>query len=138
VRAITHLTVVGHVRLTRRAWVCFGEGTPAAVGWPLTGRSSVKGWRTKVTGLAWKTGVDKVLDELTRQRWAVRSSTKRQALTRLRNYVGERTAMNQYVASRARGMRWDPAGASAILSLTGLQDSHAWEDYWSDARAHKN
>jgi hypothetical protein len=27
-------------------------------------------------------------------------------------------------------MRWDPAGADAILALTTLQQSNAWEDYW--------
>jgi hypothetical protein len=27
-------------------------------------------------------------------------------------------------------MRWDPAGAEAILTLSALQDSEAWEQYW--------
>jgi hypothetical protein len=28
------------------------------------------------------------------------------------------------------GMRWDPAGADAILNLAALQDSDTWEHYW--------
>ena len=31
---------------------------------------------------------------------------------------------------KGAGMRWDPAGADAILQLTTLQDSNAWENYW--------
>ena len=31
---------------------------------------------------------------------------------------------------KGAGMRWDPAGADAILQLTALQDSNAWENYW--------
>jgi len=124
------------------ARTCFGEGTPASAA-----------WRHKVVHLALEQGVDEVLDEVTRQRAALRSAAKRAALSRLRNYVGERTSMIRYVESRARGwdigsgpteslcktmaqrlkgpeMRWDPAGADAILQLTALQDSDAWEEYW--------
>jgi hypothetical protein len=72
------------------------------------------------------------------------------------DYVGERTSMIRYAENRARGwdigsgpteslcktmarrlkgpgMRWDPAGADAILQLTALQDSNAWENYWKSA-----
>jgi hypothetical protein len=31
---------------------------------------------------------------------------------------------------KAPGMRWDSAGADAVLNLTALQDSNAWENYW--------
>jgi hypothetical protein len=129
-----------HVAAAARA--CFGEGTPESAA-----------WRHKVVHCALEQGVDEVLDEITRQRAAVRSPAKRVALSRLRNYVGERTSMIRYVESRARGwdigsgptealcktmarrlkgpgMRWDPAGADAILNLTALQDSNAWENYW--------
>jgi hypothetical protein len=30
-------------------------------------------------------------------------------------------------------MRWDPAGADAVLNLTALQDSLAWQDDWKFA-----
>jgi len=129
-----------HVAEAARA--CFGEGAPQSAA-----------WRYKVVDLALEQDVDAVLDEVTRQRTALRSRTKRAALARLRNYVGERASMIRYAASRARGwdigsgpteslcksmarrlkgpgMRWDPAGADAILNLTALQDSNAWESYW--------
>lgn len=121
------------------ARVCFGEASPEA-----------HAWRERVTGLALEQGVDEVLDEVTRQRSAIRSSTKRSALSRLRSYVAERTSMIRYAANRAKGwdigsgpteslcktmsrrlkgagMRWDPAGAEAMLSLTALQDSDGWD-----------
>jgi len=124
------------------ARVCFGEGTAQSAA-----------WRHQVVHLALEQDVDAVLDEVTRQRTAQRSPAKRAALSRLRNYVGERTSMIRYAESRARGwdigsgpteslckslarrlkgpgMRWDPAGADAILHLTALQDSNAWENYW--------
>jgi hypothetical protein len=31
---------------------------------------------------------------------------------------------------KGAGMRWDPAGADALLNLTALQNSNAWENYW--------
>jgi len=124
------------------ARACFGEGTAESAA-----------WRHKVVHLALEQDVDAVLDEITRQRTALRSPAKRAALSRLRNYVGERTSMIRYAESRARGwdigsgpteslcktmarrlkgpgMRWDPAGADAVLNLTALQDSNAWENYW--------
>jgi hypothetical protein len=124
------------------ARTCFGEGTPAA-----------EAWRHKLIGLAFENGVDELLDEVTRQRATLRSPSKRAALSRLRHYIGERTAMIRYAENRARGwdigsgpteslcktmarrlkgagMRWDPAGADAVLSLTALQDSDAWDRYW--------
>lgn len=125
------------------ARVCFGEGTAEAAA-----------WRHKVVHLALAQDVDAVLDEVTQQRVALRSRTKRAALGRLRNYVGERASMIRYAQSRARGwdigsgpteslckslacrlkgpgMRWDPAGADAILALTALRESDAWENYWT-------
>ena len=124
------------------ARVCFGEASPEA-----------EAWRERVTGLALEQGVDEVLDEVTRQRSALRSSAKRSALSRLRSYVAERTSMIRYAANRAKGwdigsgpteslcktmsrrlkgsgMRWDPAGAEAMLSLTALQDSDEWDRHW--------
>jgi hypothetical protein len=129
-----------HVAAAARA--CFGEGTTEA-----------EAWRHKLVHLALDQDVDAVLDEVTRQRTVLRSRAKRTALARLRNYVGERASMIRYAESRARGwdigsgpteslckslarrlkgpgMRWDPAGADAILALTALQESNAWEDYW--------
>jgi len=129
-----------HVAAAARA--CFGEGTAEAAA-----------WRHKVLHLALEHNVDAVLDEVTQHRATLRSVAKRAALARLRNYVGERTSMIRYAESRARGwdlgsgptesicktmarrlkgpgMRWDPAGADAILNLTALQDSNAWENYW--------
>ena len=119
-----------HVAEAARA--CFGEGTPQSAA-----------WRHKVVHLALEQDADAVLDEVTRQRAALRSPAKRAALSRLRNYVGERTSMIRYADNRARGwdigsgpteslcktmarrlkgpgMRWDPAGADAILQLTAL------------------
>jgi len=136
-----------HVAEAARA--CFGDATPESAA-----------WRHTVVHLALEQGVDEVLDEITRQRAAVRSPAKRAALSRLRNYVGERTSMIRYAESRDRGwdigsgpteslcktmarrlkgpgMRWDPAGADAILNLVALQDSEAWENYWK-LTAHQN
>jgi hypothetical protein len=129
-----------HVAAAARA--AFGEGTAEAAA-----------WRHTVVHLALEQDVDAVLDEVTRQRAALRSRAKRAALARLRNYVGERASMIRYADSRARGwdigrgpteslckslarrlkgpgLRWDPAGADAILALTALQESNAWENYW--------
>ena len=128
--------------MAEAARACFGEGTPQSAA-----------WRHQVVHLALEQDVDAVLDEVTRLRTALRSPAKRAALSRLRNYVGERTSMLRYAESRARGwdigsgpteslcktmagrlkgpgMRWDPAGADAILNLTALQDADAWEHYW--------
>jgi hypothetical protein len=132
-----------HVAAAAR--VCFGEGTAEA-----------EAWRHKVVHQALEQNVDAVLDEITQQRTALRSRAKRAALARLRNYVGERARMIRYAESRARGwdigsgpteslckslagrlkgpgMRWDPAGADAILALTTLQESNGWDAYWKTA-----
>lgn len=137
-----------HVCETAR--ICFGEGSaPAAA------------WRKRVLDLALETGVDEVLDEITQTRRRMRAASKREALRRLRNYVGERVAMIRYPESRAKGwdigsgptealcktmaarlkgsgMRWDPAGAEAMLDLTALEDSNEWEAYWQLQSAHQN
>lgn len=129
-----------HVAEAARA--CFGEATPQAAV-----------WRNQVVSLALEQDADAVLDEITRQRTALRSPAKRTALSRLRNYVRERTGMIRYAHSRQRGwdigsgpteslckslsrrlkgpgMRWDPAGAEAMATLSSLRDSNAWDNYW--------
>ncbi len=132
------------------ARICFGEGSEQAAA-----------WRKRVLGLALETGVDEVLDEITQTCRRTRAPSKRQALRRLRNYVGERTAMIRYPQSRSKGwdigsgptealcktiaarlkgsgMRWDPAGAQAMLHLTALEDSNEWEAYWKLSDVHQN
>ena len=132
------------------ARVCFGEGSEQALA-----------WRTAVLDLALESGVDEVLDEIGRTHQRLRASSKREALRRLRNYVGERVSMIRYPESRSRGwdigsgpteglcktmaarlkgsgMRWDPAGASAMLNLTALEDSNEWEAYWHLQGGHQN
>ena len=132
------------------ARVCFGEGSAPA-----------SAWRHRVLSLALESGVDEVLDEITQTHQRMRAPSKREALRRLRNYVGERVAMIRYPESRAKGwdigsgpteglcktmaarlkgsgMRWDPAGASAMLNLTALEDSNEWELYWRLHDAHQN
>jgi hypothetical protein len=137
-----------HVSEAARA--CFGEGSEQA-----------SAWRKTVLGLALESGVDDVLDEITRTHQRMRAASKREALRRLRNYVGERLAMIRYPESRAKGwdigsgptegqcktlaarlkgsgMRWDPAGANAMLNLTALEDSNEWEAYWRPQGSHQN
>jgi len=137
-----------HVSEAARA--CFGEGSEQA-----------SAWRKTVLGLALESGVDDVLDEITRTHQRMRAASKREALRRLRNYVGERLAMIRYPESRAKGwdigsgptegqcktmaarlkgsgMRWDPAGANAMLNITALEDSNEWEAYWSLQGGHQN
>lgn len=132
------------------ARVCFGEGSEQA-----------SAWRKAVLDLALETGVDEVLDEIGRTHQRLRAPSKREALRRLRNYVGERVSMIRYPESRAKGwdigsgpteglcktmaarlkssgMRWDPAGASAMLNLTALEDSNEWEAYWHLQGVHQN
>lgn len=132
------------------ARVCFGEGSAPA-----------SAWRKHVLSLALESGVDEVLDEITQARRRMRATSKREALRRLRNYIGERVAMIHYPESRAKGwdigsgptegqcktmaarlkgsgMRWDPAGAQAMLNLTALEDSNEWELYWRLHDAHQN
>lgn len=132
------------------ARMCFGEGSPAAAA-----------WRQRVLAGALEVGVDEVLDEITQTRRRMRAAGKRDVLGRLRRYVGERAAMIRYPESRTRGwdigsgpteglcktmaarlkgsgMRWDPAGAGAMLHLTALEDSNEWEIYWRLQGAHQN
>jgi len=120
----------------------FGEGTAEAAA-----------WRTRVLDLALHADADAVLDEITQQRLGLRARGKREALRRLRNYVGERVGMLDYAACRAKGwdigsgpteslcktmtarlkgsgMRWDPPNAQALLALTALHDSREWDAYW--------
>lgn len=129
-----------HVAVAAKA--CFGEGTAAAAA-----------WREQVRHAAWHAGPDEVLDEITRQRQQSRAPAKREALRRLRAYVGERVALMDYPACRANGwdlgsgpteaqcktmtarlkgsgMRWDPANAEALLALSALADSDEWSAYW--------
>ena len=75
-----------------KAHICFGEGSEQA-----------SAWRKRVLGLALETGVDEVLDEITHTCRQTRAPSKRDALRRLRNYVGERTAMIRYPQSRSKG-----------------------------------
>lgn len=128
----------------------FGEGTPHAAT-----------WRKQVLDLALNTGVEEVLDEVTQQSRQTRSPTKREALRRLRNYISQRTTMIRYAYCRSKGwdigsgptealcktmtarlkgsgMRWDPAGAQAMLGLAGLNDSNEWEAYWCLQGVHTN
>jgi len=132
------------------AKVCFGEGTAAA-----------QAWREHVLHAALHAGPDEVLDEIARQRQPTRAPAKREALRRLRAYVGERVAMMDYPACRAKGwdigsgpteaqcktltarlkgsgMRWDPANAEAMLALSGLADSDEWSAYWHSQGAQWN
>ena len=132
------------------AKVCFGEGTTAATA-----------WREQVLHAALHAGPDDVLDEITRQRQQTRAPAKREALRRLRAYVGERVAMMDYPACRAKGwdigsgpteaqcktltarlkgsgMRWDPPNAAAMLALSGLADSDEWSAYWHSQGAQWN
>ncbi len=39
---------------------------------------------------------------------------------------------------KGSGMRWDPAGASAMLNLTALEDSNEWEAYRHLQGVHQN
>ncbi|MEI6297366.1 MAG: hypothetical protein WCO84_07060 [bacterium] len=106
-------------------------------------------------------GPDEVLDEIARQRQQTRAAAKREALRRLRAYVGERVAMMDYPACRAKGwdlgsgpteaqgetmtarlkgsgMRWDPPNAEAMLALNSLADSDQWSAYWRGQGAQGN
>ena len=137
-----------HVAAAART--CFGEGTDEA-----------RVWREQVLEAALQTGPDEVLDQITRQRQQTRSRGKREALRRLRAYVGERAVMMDYPACRRKGwdigsgptealcktmtarlkgsgMRWNPANAEAMLALTGLADSDEWETYWRQQGAQWN
>jgi hypothetical protein len=129
---------------------CFGEQTAEAAA-----------WREHVLHVALHEGPDEVLDEITRQRNQIRARTKREALRRLRAYVGERVAMMDYPTCRARGwdigsgpteaqcktmtarlkgsgMRWDPPNADAMLALTALANSDEWAAYWHSQDAQWN
>jgi hypothetical protein len=137
-----------HVAVAAKA--CFGEQTAEATA-----------WRQQVLQAALHVGPDEVLDEITRQRHQTRVPAKREALRRLRAYVGERVAMMDYPTCRAKGwdigsgpteaqcktmtarlkgsgMRWDPSNAAAMLALTGLADSDEWSAYWHGQGAQWN
>ena len=140
-----------HVAVAAKA--CFGEGTAAA-----------QACREQVLHAALHAGPDPGapgLDEITRQRQQARAAAKREALRRLRAYVGERVAMMDYPACRAKGwdigsgpteaqcktmtarlkgsgMRWDPANAEAMLALSGLAASDEWSAYWHGQGAQWN
>jgi hypothetical protein len=137
-----------HVAIAAKA--CFGEQTPEAAA-----------WREQVLHAALHVGPDEVLDQLTRQRHQTRAATKREALRRLRAYVGERVAMMDYPTCREKGwdigsgpteaqcktmtarlkgsgMRWDPSNAAAMLALAALADSNEWSPYWHHQGAQWN
>lgn len=137
-----------HVAAAAKA--CFGEGTAATAA-----------WREQVLHAALHAGPDEVLDEITRQRQQTRAPAKREALRRLQAYVGERVAMMDYPACRAKGwdlgsgpteaqcktmtarlkgsgMRWDPPNAEALLALSGVADSDEWSAYWHSQGAQWN
>ena len=137
-----------HVAAAAKA--CFGEGTARA-----------QAWREQILHAALHAGPDEVLDEVARQRQQTRAPAKREALRRLRAYVGERVAMMDYPTCRAKGwdigsgpteaqcktmtarlkgsgMRWDPPNAAAMLALTGLMDSDEWSPYWRGQGAQWN
>jgi hypothetical protein len=110
---------------------------------------------------AFHAGPDEVLDEITRKRQPTRAPAKRAALRCLRAYVGERVAMMDYPACRAKGwdlgsgpteaqrqtmtarlkgsgMRWDPPDAAALLALSGMADSGGWSATWRSQGAQSN
>ncbi len=129
-----------HAAETARA--CFGQGTPESAT-----------WREQVPRSALEAGPDEVLDEITSQRQRSRVLAKRESSRRLRAYVGERMAMMDYPACRAKGrdigssptegeckvltarlkgpgMRWDRPTPGRCLALTAAADSGQRFAYW--------
>ena len=129
-----------HVHAARRA--VFGESSPTGDQW-----ASEQLHRFK------HDGYDGVVPELMTWRADLRGK-KREAATKLVNYVTDRRAMIQYPEFRAEGWqigsgptesrcrtstrrlkiggaRWDIPNAEAVAALANLADSRQWTLYWS-------
>jgi hypothetical protein len=110
-------------------------------------------WKEEIMGLFYEQGYDAVWERLVAWRNGLRRA-KRSAAESLLNYVAERRTMIRYPEFRqrgwqigsgpteaqcksttqrlkGRGRRWDRLNAEAIMALDCLDNSHAWNLYWT-------
>lgn len=99
-------------------------------------------------------GYETAWDQLTTQRAALESETKKKALDALLHYMVERSHLIHYPEFRAKGWqigsgpteaqcrtttgrikgkgrRWNPENALAIMALEALHQSHTWDAHWN-------
>jgi hypothetical protein len=128
------------------AAACWGLETPEA-----------KAWTGKLLHLAKHEGPLAVLKEIAAARALLRAAAKREALTKLEQYVGKRVEMMDYprfvaagydigsgpteakcktLPSRLKGsgMRWNLPNAEAMIALAAAEASQLLETYWAQER----
>lgn len=124
----------------------FGESTPEATT-----------WREEMMGIALERGPLSLLDEIGQLRRSLRAKGKREALEKLRRYIGKRIAMLEYPTFTAKdyeigsgpteaccktltarlkgpGMRWDKPNAEGVMTLAAIRSSGLWKQYWQSQR----
>ena len=117
-------------------------------------------WKDEIMGLFYEQGYDAVWQRLLPWRAALRRS-KRAAAETLLNYIAERRSMIRYPEFRqrgwqigsgpteaqcksttqrlkGRGRRWDRLNAEAVMALDCLENSHAWNLYWTTLDPQRN
>ena len=138
--------ILDFYHLSEHIWsasnVCFAQGSEEA-----------KAFASELLHLAKHEGPASLLERLICERKKYRKRSKRRALKDLIKYIGRRFAMCDYpkfvklgwhIGSgpteamckvltyrlKGSGMRWDRAGAEAIMALIALQQSNTWKRYW--------
>ena len=133
-----------HLRdnVQRAGLTVYGEHNPAGAA-----------WREQVMGLFHERGYRAAWEHLVAWRSRLRGR-RRAAADRLLTYIEERQSMIRYPEFRrqgwqigsgpteaqcksatqrlkGRGRRWDRANAEAVMALDCLDNSHAWQHYWT-------
>ncbi len=138
--------ILDFYHLSEHIWsasnACFTQGSEEA-----------KAFASELLHLAKHEGPAVLLERLMCERKKHRKRSKRQVLKDLIKYIGRRFAMCDYpkfvergwqIGSgpteamckvltyrlKGSGMRWDRAGAEAIMALLTLQQSNTWKRYW--------
>lgn len=138
--------ILDFYHLSEHIWsasnACFGQTSEQA-----------KAFASELLHLAKHEGPTVLLERLICERKKLRNRAKRRALKELITYICRRFAMCDYpkfiehgwhIGSgpteamckvltyrlKGSGMRWDRAGAEAIMALITLQQSNTWKTYW--------
>lgn len=138
--------ILDFYHLSEHIWsasnVCFAQGSEEAAA-----------FASELLHLARHEGPAVLLERLMCERKKSRNRGKRRALKDLIKYIGRRFEMCDYpkyvelgwhIGSgpteamckvltyrlKGSGMRWDRAGAEAIMALIALQESNTWKRYW--------
>lgn len=122
--------------------------------------STGEAWKEEIMSLFYKQGYDATWERLVAWRHSLEGA-KREAADQLLGYVAERREMIRYpeflnrgwqIGSgpteaqcgtatqriKGRGRRWDQPNAEAIMAIDCLENSHAWNVYWTTLDVARN